>query len=325
MANLEHVVKHSQKPSTMRLGISDSFDLTDEEFRAAYLGQRSSNNAVLRQGKEQDIERYRYRHDAALPNSVDWRKAGIVGPIKNQHAGGAPCGCCWTFATTGITECINAMYTGEVVSVSEQQLIDCDTAKPYEDVGCEGGDFTGGLHYIITHGGIDTEEDYPYLAKDDKCNTKKEGRRVVTLDAWETVPPGNESALMQALARHPVAVGMCVGPYIKSWRAYKGGIFDGGSCETPIDHAMVVVGYGTEDGHDYWLVKNSWNESFGEEGFIKFPRDTSKLGFGYASIAHEPAYPIKTSPNPKPAADGSVPLAPFRRAAQLTAAATSQQ
>jgi Papain family cysteine protease len=134
---------------------------------------------------------------------------------------------------------------------------------------------------------------------------------------------------------------------------------------------QVVVGYGTEDGHDYWLVKNSWNESFGEEvrtcddgvqeklppyicniqccnenfelciahflqifdapalplvqGFVKFPRDTSKLGFGYASIAHEPAYPVKTSPNPKRAADGLVPLVPFRRAEQLIAAATSQQ
>ena len=166
------------------------------------------------------------------------------------------------------------MYTGEMVAVSEQQLIDCDHAKPFEDLGCEGGDFTGafavsslspmtidqatdisgrctrfprscgvwplsasvsyrcaaantkarahlhvhrltgGMQYIINNGGIDTEEDYPYMALDAKCAVKKEGRRVVTLDAWESVPPGNETALMQAVSQHPVAVGMCCGDYL---------------------------------------------------------------------------------------------------------------
>jgi C1A family cysteine protease len=321
LATLEHVLEHSRKQSTMRLHLGASADMTDEEFRAAYLGQKSNGNPMLRAAKQLAPEQFRYRHDTELPEEVDWRKAGIVGPIKNQHMGGAPCGCCWTFATTGIAECINAMYTGEVVSLSEQQLISCDHAKPYEDAGCEGGDFGGGLHYIIAHGGINTEADYPYIAHDAPCNKTLEARKVVTLDAWEVVPPGNESALMQAVARHPVAVGVCVGPYIKNWRAYKGGIFDGGSCETPIDHAMVVVGYGSEDGRDYWLVKNSWNTEFGEEGYMKFPRDASKLGFGYASIAHEPAFPIKTSPNPPtPAMQQRLQRALGRGAGAATAA-----
>lgn len=313
METLEHVETHSRRQSSMQLGLGPFSDLTDEEFRERYLGQRSSN-PLLRAARDVGIEGFRYRNDAP-PAEVDWRKAGIVGPIKNQHVGGSPCGCCWTFATTGIAECINAMYTGEVVPLSEQQLIDCDHAKPYEDAGCEGGDFTGGLHYIITHGGINTEDSYPYLAHDSKCDRKAEQGRVVTLDAWETVPPGNETALMQAVARHPVAVGMCVGPNpnIKSWHAYEGGIFDGPSCETPIDHAMLVVGYGSQDGQDYWLVKNSWGTDFGEEGFIKFKRNTG--GFGYCSVAHEPAFAIKTSPNPSPNSTQPARLAQLRSVA----------
>jgi len=312
--------KRANADSTMKLGLNGFADWSDDEFRTAYLGQRAAPNPLLRAAKQVSIGSYVYAQDE-LVNEVDWRTKGIVGPIKNQHPHNAPCGCCWTFATTAITECINAMYTGKVVSLSEQQLIDCDHAPPFEDAGCKGGDFTGGLHYIITNGGINTEEAYPYVHTDNTCNKTLEEGRVVTLDSWEVVPPGNETALQQAVARHPVAVGMCVGPgdNILSWRAYTGGIFDGPSCETPIDHAMIVVGYGTEDGKDFWIVKNSWGEEFGEKGYIRFPK--GKGGFGYNSIAHEPAYPVKLHPNPKSAADAAaaVDLQPVTLPAAVTA------
>lgn len=286
-------------PGSMTLGLNGFADWTDDEFRRAYVpqGQQFKQNP-LRAGKQLAIEDFAYAHDKIVID-VDWRTKGVVGPIKNQHPNGAPCGCCWSFATTAAAECTNAMYTGTVVSLSEQQLIDCDRAPPYEDQGCKGGDFGGGLHYIITHGGIDTEEDYPYTASDGKCNRKKASRNVVSLDAWEAVPPGNETALQQAVARHPVAVGVCVGPgdNILAWRSYTGGIFEGPNCETPIDHAMLIVGYGSEGGKDFWIVKNSWGPAFGEAGYIRFPRGLG--GYGANSIAHEPAYAIKLHDNPK--------------------------
>lgn len=315
-ANMQHVLQHSLKQSSMQLGMNKFADMTEDEFRAAYLGYNSQRNPLLA-AKAPPIEEYRYRHIQA-PAAVDWRTSGMVGPVKDQHVGGAPCGCCWAFATIGMTECINAIYTGgEMTVLSEQQLIDCDHAKPFEDIGCEGGDFTGGMHYIITNGGIDTEADYPYVAQDDKCSTKKEGRKVVTLDAWEAVPPGNETALMQAVSQHPVAVGMCCGDFLADWHAYKGGIFDSPCCEMPIDHAVLVVGYGSEGGQDYWIVKNSWGTAYGEDGFIRFKRGLG--GFGQCSIAHEPAYAIKTSPNPVPLS--SLALAGRKGGPQLEASA----
>jgi C1A family cysteine protease len=228
-----------------------------------------------------------------MPDSVDWNAKGVVGHVKNQHVNGSKCGCCWAFATVGVTECINAMATGKMVSLSEQQLVDCDHKAPYHDEGCEGGDFLGGMKYIIKNGGIDDDIDYPYLAEDSKCQKAKAKRSVVTIDGTETVPRRNETALMQAVAHHPVGVALCVGPYIKEWRAYTGGIFDIKGCHKPLDHGMVVVGYGEEDGQAYWLLKNSWGAEWGDKGFMKLKRGLG--GPGHMGLAKIPAYPLKNA------------------------------
>ncbi|KAK9830270.1 hypothetical protein WJX72_010697 [[Myrmecia] bisecta] len=266
-------------------------EMTDTEFRAAYLGQRTARP----KGLTSAVGPYRYEN-VEPPKEVDWLAKGVVGPVKNQHVNGSPCGCCWAFATIGVVECINAMYTGSVTSLSEQQLIDCDTKPPYSDAGCEGGDFAGGMHYIIENEGIDTEDDYPYLAHDARCHKRRAHRGVVTIDAFEDVPTFNETALMQAVSQHPVGVALCVGPYIDDWHAYKSGIFDIEGCVDPLDHGMVVVGYGEEDGQKFWLLKNSWGPEWGDKGFLKLKRGLGNAG--HMGLATMPAYPIKTTPNP---------------------------
>ncbi|CAK0787246.1 hypothetical protein CVIRNUC_010463 [Coccomyxa viridis] len=281
-------------------------DISREEFKQTHLGHVSKSLFTeLGVGKHRK-EPFRYEN-VPLPRAVDWRSKGIVGPVKNQHVNGSACGCCWAFATTGVTECIVAMYTGQPIALSEQQLIDCDRAGPWYDLGCDGGDFQGGIEYITENGGIDTEADYPYLAEDAKCEFKKEGKspRDATLDGFMHVPARNETALAQAVSQHPVAVAVCCGDNIDNWHQYTGGIFEipntdiPGGCTDPLDHAVVVVGYDTtEEGQDYWLIKNSWSTTWGEQGFFKVRRNVGAplAAFG---LATQPGYPVKKGVNSK--------------------------
>lgn len=279
-------------------------DISLEEFKAGYLGQVSRRNAEALSASKKKEGPYKYEN-ITPPAHADWREKDIIGPIKDQHVGGAPCGCCWAFATIGVTECIVAMATGKPISLSEQQLIDCDKGAPWYDLGCDGGDFEGGVDYIVANGGIDTEEDYPYLAHDDKCIRKKEGHgpKASALDGFAHVPVQNETAIAQAVSQHPVAVAVCCGDYIDNWHAYTGGIFEipgvdiPGGCTDPLDHAVVIVGYGTtEEGQDYWIIKNSWGLAWGEKGFFKVRRNVGAplAAFG---LATQPGYPIKKGVN----------------------------
>jgi len=279
------------------VSVNSLMDMHDEEFKQSFLGQSKRSLDREPENGKANLD-FRYKH-VVPKESVDWRTEGIVGPIKNQHVNGSKCGCCWSFATVGVVESINALATGHLDVLSEQQLIACDKKAPYFDLGCLGGDFEGGMQYIIDHGGITLEEDYPYLAEDSKCNHKKAHHRVVTIDAVEDVPGGNETALMQAVSMHPVGIGLCVGPWIKEWRAYTGGILKvPENCEDPQDHAMPVVGYGTDDaGEQFWLLKNSWGATWGEEGFLKLPRGMP--GNGSLGLAANPGFPVKISANPR--------------------------
>ncbi|CAI5952536.1 unnamed protein product [Closterium sp. NIES-65] len=180
--------------------------------------------------------------DVNAPEEVDWRKEGAVTEVKNQ----GQCGSCWAFSTTGAVEGINKIVTGELISLSEQELVDCDTKK---DQGCGGGLMDFAFEFIIKNGGLDTEEDYPYDATAHKCNKAK-------------------------------------------------GIFDG-ECGTDLDHGVLAVGYGTENGTDYWIVKNSWGPRWGDHGFIRLVRNV-EAEEGQCGIAMQASYPIKKGPNPPP-------------------------
>lgn len=169
---------------------------------------------------------------AALPPSVDWAAAGAVGPVKNQHVNNTPCGCCWSFASTGVMEAALGVAAGAAAakagksppppppSLSEQELIDCDRAPPFKDAGCDGGDFAGGIHFAIESGGLTSEASYPYTGKDGRCHRKRSRRgRVPGIDGFKHVPPKSEAALRAAVARGPVAVAVCCGDFIDDWHA----------------------------------------------------------------------------------------------------------
>ncbi|XP_008813817.1 low-temperature-induced cysteine proteinase-like [Phoenix dactylifera] len=282
---------------SFRLGLNRFADMTNEEYRAVYLGTRPAGH---RRRARVGSDRYRYDAGDVLPESVDWRVKGAVAAVKDQGS----CGSCWAFSTVAAVEGISKIVTGDLISLSEQELVDCDNAY---NQGCNGGLMDYAFEFIINNGGIDTEEDYPYTAHDGKCDQYRKNAKVVSIDGYEDVPVNDEKALQKAVANQPVSVAIEAGG--REFQLYHSGIFNG-RCGTDLDHGVVAVGYGTENGKDYWIVRNSWGGDWGESGYIRMERNVN-ISTGKCGITMEPSYPTKKGQNPpKPAPSPPSPVNP---------------
>ncbi|CAM6114199.1 unnamed protein product [Calypogeia fissa] len=278
--NLEYIDSHNRKESSFSLGLTKFADLTNDEFRERHLGVRIDWESRLRQRLEKP-SKFRYA-DVEVPLSVDWREKSVVTPIKDQGS----CGSCWAFSAIGSVEGINALKTGKLISLSEQELVDCDTSY---NMGCSGGLMDYSFEFIIANGGIDSDKDYPYTGRDGRCDKEKMNNHVVTIDAYEDVPYNNEAALLKAVASQPVSVAIEAGG--RDFQLYSSGVFNG-QCSFYLDHGVTAVGYGTDNGQDYWLIKNSWGGWWGESGYIRMARSTGKR-YGTCGILIEPSYAVK--------------------------------
>ncbi|KAL8030018.1 hypothetical protein ABFX02_14G260500 [Erythranthe guttata] len=283
---------------TYKLGLNRFADLTNDEYRKTFLGSRPDGKRRLT-GRKSD--RYAPKVGDALPDSIDWREKGAVVPIKDQGS----CGSCWAFSTITAVEGINQIATGELISLSEQELVDCD--RSYNQ-GCNGGLMDYAFQFIIKNGGIDSDQDYPYKGRDAKCDQTRKNAKVVSIDGYEDVPVSDEKALQKAAASQPISVAVEAGG--RDFQLYNSGIFSG-KCGVELDHGVSVVGYGTEKGKDYWIVRNSWGVSWGEKGYLRMERNVASKD-GLCGIAIEPSYPTKTGANPpKPGpSPPSPPVAP---------------
>ncbi|KAH7671969.1 Actinidain protein [Dioscorea alata] len=281
--NLRFIDEHNAGNHSFVLGLNRFADLTNDEYRSTYLGlRRSRSNRIPKVS-----DRYRFNAGDELPDSIDWRELGAVAPVKDQGS----CGSCWAFSTIAAVEGINKIVTGDMIVLSEQELVDCDTTY---NMGCSGGLMDYAFEFIINNGGIDTEDDYPYNGLDGYCDPNRRNAKVVSIDSYEDVPVNSESALKKACASQPVSVAIEGGGRL--FQLYQSGVFTG-TCGTDLDHGVTAVGYGTEKGKDYWLVRNSWGKNWGEDGYVKMERNI-KSPFGKCGIAIEPSYPIKEGPNP---------------------------
>lgn len=276
--NLAFIEKHNaefeQGLHTFTVGVNVHADLTVEEFAALLNGFNKTKN--LYASKTKNI--YVPNHKDAPPASVDWRPKGYVTGVKDQ----GQCGSCWAFSATGSLEGQTFKKTGKLVSLSEQNIVDCDDTS----YGCMGGLMENAFNYVKSNGGVDTEASYPYTARGGDCLFKKEDIGA-TCTGFVNIKQGDEDDLLNAVANvGPISVAIDAGH--SSFQLYKKGIYYEPHCSsTELDHGVLAVGYGSDGDKDFWIVKNSWGTSWGDEGYIQMSRN-KKNNCGIATDASYP-------------------------------------
>lgn len=274
-SNLRNIILHNlDHRQNFTMGINQFTDLTPQEFKDQYIG-----------GLKVEVGSYgckTYSSSASgAPTSIDWRNKGAVTSVKDQ----GQCGSCWTFSSTGAVEGAWAIAKGQLVDLAEQQLVDCATGISYGSHGCSGGQMEGAFKYIIEHGQCSLAS-YPYTAKDGTCKTCS---AVAHVSSCSDVKPNDQISLKGAVAQQPVAI--AIEADTRYFQSYSGGVLTSSSCGTSLDHGVLIVGYGAENGIDYWLVKNSWGTSWGDKGYVKIARSDSTSDAGICGIAMDPSFP----------------------------------
>jgi len=271
----QHNAEHAAGQHTFTMAVNEFADMTFTEFHTKMTGFVPRDNAVHRaansDGPHLDV--------TAPMASVDWRTKNAVTDVKNQQQ----CGSCWAFSTTGSTEGAHAIKTGKLVSLSEQQLVDCSAAQGNN--GCNGGLMDQGFQYIISNKGVTTEDAYPYTAAQGDC--KPDQKSAATLSSFVNVAQNDEKDLMKAVNIGPVSIAIEADQ--QCFQFYSGGVLSDSSCGTQLDHGVLVVGYGTDatSNQDYWIVKNSWGATWGESGYIRLVRGSNECG-----VAAMASYPV---------------------------------
>ncbi|EEZ97696.1 cathepsin L precursor [Tribolium castaneum] len=285
MENAHKVAKHNklyaQGLVSFKLGVNKYSDMLNHEFVHTLNGYNRSKTP-LRSGELDESITFIPPANVELPKQIDWRKLGAVTPVKDQ----GQCGSCWSFSTTGSLEGQHFRKSKKLVSLSEQNLIDC--SEKYGNNGCNGGLMDNAFRYIKDNGGIDTEQSYPYKAEDEKCHYKPRNKGA-TDRGFVDIESGDEEKLKAAVATvGPISV--AIDASHPTFQQYSEGVYYEPECSSEqLDHGVLVVGYGTdEDGNDYWLVKNSWGDSWGDQGYIKMARNRDNN----CGIATQASYPL---------------------------------
>ena len=278
--NLEYINEHNNKNLPFKLAQNEYVDLTQDEFKEKYVGtlNKKKNYYMTRLYSLSSCENF-VNNNVEVPSSLDWRTKDVVTNVKNQGY----CGSCWAFSATGSMEGAYAIAHNKLVNISEQQLIDC--SKSYGNLGCNGGLMDAAFEYAIDYN-MTTEAELPYEAKGHFLCPSVD--KHISFSTCTEVTQNNELHLLQAVAQQPVSI--AIQADTKLFQFYSSGVITNVSCGTDTDHGVLIVGYGTENGIDYWWVKNSWGASWGDKGYVKLERTNSENTEGMCGLATSAAY-----------------------------------
>ena len=277
-SNLHNIVLHNlDHTQNFTMGVNQFTDLTPEEFKAKYVN-----------GMKTVVGSYGCKSFASeasgAPDSIDWRENDAVTSVKDQ----GQCGSCWTFSATGAIEGAWAVSKGELIDLSEEQLVECATGMQYGSHGCSGGQMQGAFKYVIEHGQCALSA-YPYTSGNGQSGSCQSCQPVAHVSSCSDVKPNDQISLKAAVAQQPVAI--AISADTKLFQSYSSGVITSSSCYTSLDHGVLIVGYGTENGIDYWNVKNSWGTSWGDKGYVKIARSDSTNDAGICGISMDPSFP----------------------------------
>lgn len=252
----------SNKMDKAEYGVTMFMDYTAYEYRK-YLAPGFTKPV----GEEPELVDVGVIED--LPESMDWTKAGAVTAVKNQ----GQCGSCWAFSTTGNIEGQWFLAKKKLVSLSEQELVDCDTT----DLGCNGGLPSNAYKSILKLGGLEKEKDYPYDARGEKCNFVK-SEIAAYINSSITLPTDEAKLASWLYKNGPISIGINA----MAMQFYMGGVshpFKFLCSPKNLDHGVLITGYGvTDDGEPYWIIKNSWGPNWGEKGYYRIYRGDGSCG-----------------------------------------------
>ncbi len=282
-ANLQDILHHNSQPNiTFTMGVNQFTDLTAAEFKELYVGGYGKGNPLGSYGCKAFSS-----SAAGAPASIDWRDKGAVTSVKDQ----GQCGSCWTFSSTGAVEGAWAISTGQLIDLSEEQLVDCANGYvTYGSSGCNGGSMDGAFKYITQYGQCSASS-YPYTAGTTmKAGSCQKCTPVAHISSCSDVKANDQISLKGAVAMQPVSVAIEADQ--RYFQSYAGGILtDATKCGQNLDHGVLCVGFGEENGIKYWLVKNSWGASWGENGYVKIARSDSTNDPGVCGITMMASFP----------------------------------
>jgi len=275
--NYKHIVKFNSESTSVKLALNKMADITKEEFKQKYLGLAKESDSKYIRTNTVKLPELR-----DLPQTVDWNAQGAVGPVKDQKQ----CGSCWAFSTVGALESYHYIqYGGEILSFSEQQVIDCNREP---NLGCQGGYPYTVFEYASTKG-LQLESDYPYTEDQGTCQYQADKARQVNI-GYSFVQQKSKDMLKVALAITPTVVAVEADQSI--FQFYSKGVI-GYGCGRLIDHAVLAVGFDIVDGSEAFVVKNSWGTSWGVNGYFYLSTDPSlNAGYGACGVLSQAVFPF---------------------------------
>ena len=279
ITNIRAISHHnSDFNQNFTMGMNQFTDLSPSEFKTMYAS--GFNGPVSKSGCST------FTSSASnAPIEINWTEKGAVTSVKDQ----GQCGSCWAFSATGAIESAWAISKGELLNFSEQELVDCATGLKYRNHGCNGGLMDSAFNYVMDNGQC-LDDSYPYTSGVSKTSGDcQKCSAVAKITSCSDVKPNDQISLKGAVYLKPVSVAISADTVL--FQSYSSGVITSASCYTSLDHGVLIVGYGEENGLKYWLVKNSWGESWGDAGYVKIGRSESTDDAGVCGIGMQPSFP----------------------------------